>query len=231
MIHIEFLVVKKISPYNGLAKAQEKSDSYHANIDEQLRSYSLKEANDYGVPSVALLEPNHAIYEAMPTIYSKNNLILPVASLAAKSFENRLNTSEKGLLIYSLEVKLNFAGVDPADKKAIYDNSIGQLQDSVLQHPYKASRGDLSDEYAEWVSEFHMDCKEALEKAWKRKVSPIFEDAKLDELKINLSGVCCPHGCYNCCKIYLRALWPFQPGFAHGLEHKNIKLIGIEDLF
>ena len=167
----------------------------------------------------------------MPIIYSRNTVILPVASLAAKSFENALNTPEKGLLIYFLEVKLNFAGVDPADKKAIYDNSIGQLQDHVLQHPYKASRGDLSDEYAEWGSEFPMDCKEALEKAWKRKVSPILEDVKLDELKIDLSGVCCSHGCYNCCKMYLRALWPFQHGFAHGLEHEDIKSIGIEDPF
>ena len=196
-------MVGKISPYNGLAKAQEKSDGYHANMDEQLRSYGLKEANDYGVPLVALLELNHAIYKAMPTTYSKNTVILPVASLAAKFFENALNTPKKGLFIYSLEVKLNLAGVDPAGKKAIYDNSVGQLQDNVLQHPYKASRGDLSDEYAEWGSEFPMDCKEALEKARKCKVSPILEDVKSDELKINLSGVCCPHGCYNCCNMYI----------------------------
>ena len=85
--------------------------------------------------------------------------------------------------------------------------------------------------YVEWGSEFHMDCKEALEKAWKRKVSPILEDMKLYELTVNLSDACCPHRCCNCCKMYLRALWPFQPGFAHELEHKDIKFIGIEDPF
>ena len=97
MIYIECPLIGKISPYNGLAKAQEKRDSCHANMDEQLRSYGLKEANDYGVPSVALLRLNHAIHdEAKPIIYSKNTVILPVASLAAKSFENAPNTPEEG---------------------------------------------------------------------------------------------------------------------------------------
>ena len=122
---MECLVVGKIFPFNGLAKAQEKRDDYPANVDEQLQYYGLKEANDYDVPSVALLQLNHVIHdEAMPIFYSKNTIIPPVASLVAKSFENAPNTPEKGFLIYSLESKLNFADVDPADKEAIYDNSI-----------------------------------------------------------------------------------------------------------
>lgn len=31
--------------------------------------------------------------------------------------------------------------------------------------------------------------------------------------------------------MYLRALWPFQPGFAPGLEHADFKFIRMEDPF
>lgn len=190
MIYELCLVVGKIFPYRS--KHFEEEGVGHTVTGPTLASLRMIGDDQTCLdPCLGLLGVNKLIKsECTPILYQKNTVILPYGPLAARFFQNCLNSVEKRRLLRDVELELCDLDMPASVKTAIINASHS-------------------------LSKRHQSLKYHLGHViWPAKIAPILNDTKLKRLTVYFQRSRCP---MDCCILDSRASAVFRKGFATGV--------------
>lgn len=193
-----------------------------------VRSVS-EEANNFEVPSTALLAVCKLVHdESEPLLYKKNTFVLPAAALSAKFFINTMHSDIRRAWIKSVELKLSPYDLSKDEKLAIFKEEQLNLQQHLVYTDWiNITLDNNSSAYSVmlgWEGELHKRYKDQLRfESWPKTMSPILEHLQLDKLVVSFEESVCS---FNCCSIPRSAGAAFNQGFAKGVP----KLLRLENI-
>ena len=219
LIYEHYFIVGRIYPYLKRQLKEEKAQVDPALLETEATLPSLPMIEEKRLcPALYLdlLQVNKFVYaEATHVVYERNIVVLPCAPLAARFFQNCLDSAKKRLWLKNVEIEFSVMDMSLDEKKDWFRSKglnlpYGGYMHSMMSWTYEGHDNEkLEDERVD-------DWKRHLaEVVWPRKLAPILEDTKLNSLRVEFSNSWwCPPGFLY---LHAKACAAFRKGFAHGM--------------
>jgi len=157
-------------------------------------------------PNTTLLKTCRLVnIEASPFLYSHNTFFLPTTELTIKFFTKALHNPSRQSWVKSVHLTLSHHDLPDFEHLSKNPETIEAFDGSVFRQ-------------IRWEDYEHASDKRYLRQvSWPRKVRPILDLLKLDNLILDFSEARCPNWSGCSCWMTAGAIFAFHTGFAHGV--------------
>ncbi len=184
-----------------------------------------QDAYYHDAPNISLLLACQKVrWEAEHLLYERNTFVMPTSSLTVKFFKTSMATTARRSWLKSVEISFESSDLDKKDKEIICGLRLGWYEQFEQAQRLGANAPSASYFLRTYGKALHRERKEHLVSiSWPRKLTPILQYLKLDELFIDIGCSKCED---DCCTMYAGALVAFLEGFALTVP-KKLQIFGL----